>query len=97
MRFIKTIPLGKIHSVYDNLCDDLDDSQKVHGCYWNVGELLVRLAEFYLSGFSGHTINWFGQEYTFFVILGGDGFGSEMMDQFMHFHQCRTTPLLLHI
>jgi hypothetical protein len=73
MEFIKTINLGKIYSVYDNLCDGLDDSQKVHGCYRNLKELLVRLAEFYLSGCSGHTISWFGEEHTFFVSLGGDG------------------------
>ena len=73
MGFIKTTPLGKIYSVYDNLCDGLDDLQKVHGCYRNVGKLLVRLADFYLSEYSGHTINWFGQEYTFLVSLGGDG------------------------
>ena len=36
-------------------------------------ELLVRLAEFYLSGYSGHANKWFGQEYTFFVSIGGDG------------------------
>ena len=73
MGFIKTIPLGKIYGVYDNLCDGLDDSQKVHGCCRNVGELLVRLAEFYLSEYSGHTINWFGEECTFLIRLGGDG------------------------
>ena len=73
MGFIKTIPLGKICSVHDNLCDSIDDSQKVHGCYWNVEELLVRLAEFYLLEYSRHTLNWFGQEHTFLVSLGGDG------------------------
>ena len=34
---------------------------------------MVSLAEFYLSGHSGHTLTWFGKEYTFYVTLGGDG------------------------
>lgn len=73
MPFIKSVPLGTIYDVYDNLCDDLKESEKVHGCYLNLTELLLRLAEFYISGSSGHAISWFGNEYTFRVSLGGDG------------------------
>ncbi|CAB4021988.1 Hypothetical predicted protein [Paramuricea clavata] len=64
---------GNIYSVYDTLCDDLDKDDKVCGCYRSLKELLLRLAEFYLSGKSGYTLTWFGEEYTFLITLGGDG------------------------
>jgi hypothetical protein len=35
--------------------------------------MVIKLAEFYLSGCSGHLINWFGAPYTFVISLGGDG------------------------
>ncbi|CAB4043150.1 Hypothetical predicted protein [Paramuricea clavata] len=35
--------------------------------------MVVKLAEFYLSGCSGHLFNWFGAPYTFVIYLGGDG------------------------
>ena len=35
--------------------------------------MVVKLAEFYLSGSSGHVINWYGASYTFVISLGGDG------------------------
>jgi hypothetical protein len=35
--------------------------------------MIIKLAEFYLSGCSGHSISWFGAPYTFVVSLGGDG------------------------
>jgi hypothetical protein len=73
MPFIKSIPQGNIYSVYETLCYDLDDDDKVQGCYRNLEELLISLASFYLSGFSGQTLTWFGDENTFFISLGGDG------------------------
>lgn len=73
MPYIKSIPLGTIYSTYDTLCDGLDDDDKVRGCYRRLNEMLVKLAEFYLSGCSGHSITWFTEPYTFFVSLGGDG------------------------
>lgn len=73
MPYIKSIPVGSIYSVYETLCDGLSEENKVQGCYRNLEELLVKLAEFYLSGYTGHTIKWFGEENTFFVSLGGDG------------------------
>ena len=54
------------------LCDDLDDEERVDGCYRNLSGLLVKLSGFYLSGRSGHTLTWFGEN-LFFVSLGGDG------------------------
>ena len=35
--------------------------------------MLVKLAEFYLSGCTGHSITWFEEPYTFYVTVGGDG------------------------
>ncbi|CAB4040834.1 Hypothetical predicted protein [Paramuricea clavata] len=73
MPFIKSIPVGSIYSVYETLCEGLDEEYKVHGCYRNLAELFIKLAEFYLSGCSGHTLVWFEEEYKFYVSLGGDG------------------------
>ncbi|CAB4017352.1 Hypothetical predicted protein, partial [Paramuricea clavata] len=73
MPFIKSIPVGSMYSVYETLCEGLDEEYKVHGCYRNLAELLIKLAEFYLSGCSGHTLVWFEEEYKFYVSLGGDG------------------------
>ena len=73
MSFIKSIPIGNLYSVYSTLCDGLDEDEKVFGCYSSLKDLLVSLAEFYLSVHSGHTLAWFGKEYTFYVNLGGDG------------------------
>ena len=73
MPFIKSIPQGKINNVYETLCYDLKEGDKVHGCYRNLDELLITLASFYLSGFSGQTLTWFGNENTFLFSLGGDG------------------------
>ena len=53
MPYIKSIPLGTIYSTYDTLCDVLDDDDKVRGCYRRLNEMLVKLAEFYLSGTFG--------------------------------------------
>ena len=73
MPFIKSIPVGSMYSVYETLCEGLDEEYKVHGCYRNLAELLIKLAEFYLSGCSGHTLVWFEEENKFHVSLGGDG------------------------
>lgn len=70
---IKSISLGTIFSVIDTLRDGLDECDRVSGCYSSLKELLIKLAEFYLSGCTSHTITWFGEPYTFFVALGGDG------------------------
>ena len=73
MPFIKSIPVGYMYSVYETLCEGLDEEYKVHGCYRNLAELSIKLAEFYLNGCSGHTLVWFEEERKFYVSLGGDG------------------------
>ena len=47
--YVKSIEVGKLHSVCDTLCDGLDEKDKVSGCYRKLEELLLKLAEFYLS------------------------------------------------
>ena len=58
MRYIKPIPVDNNYSVYDALCDDLDEDVKVNSYYHSLKELLHSFAEFYLSGKSGHTLTW---------------------------------------
>ncbi|CAB4036926.1 Hypothetical predicted protein, partial [Paramuricea clavata] len=73
MPYIKSISLGTINSVTDTLCYGLDECDKVTGCYRNLKEMLIKLADFYLSGCTGHCITWFEEPYTFSVAVGGDG------------------------
>ena len=72
MSYIKSIDIGKLFSVRDTLCDGLDESEKVNGCYRDLEELLVRLAEFYLNNDFYELLD-FGEANTFHIALGGDG------------------------
>jgi hypothetical protein len=73
MSYIKSIDIGKLYSVRETLCEDLEDREKVNGCYRNLEELLLKLAQFYLCN-DFHEILTFGAlPYTFYVALGGDG------------------------
>jgi hypothetical protein len=48
--YVKSTEVGnKLHSVCDTLCDGLDEKDKVSGYYRKLEELLLKLAEFYLS------------------------------------------------
>jgi hypothetical protein len=57
--------------VRDILCDGLDKKDKVSGCYHDLEELLVCLAEFYLSS-DYYKILTFTETNTFHIALGGD-------------------------
>lgn len=59
--------------MYDTLCDGLKDEDKVHGCYRNLKELVLKLAQFYLSKQNKYNLVWFDEPNTFYVSLGGDG------------------------
>ena len=72
MSCIKSIDIGELHSVSENLCDGLDDCDKVIGCYRDIEDLLVRLAKFYLNH-GKYDLLTFDQPNTFHVALGGDG------------------------
>ena len=70
--YVKSIEIGKLHSVRDTLCDGLEEKDKVSGCYRELEELLLKLAEFYLSN-DLHELLTFTETNTFHVALGGDG------------------------
>ena len=70
--YVKSVEVGKLHSVRDTLCDGLDDKDKVSGCYRELEELLLKLAEFYLSN-DLHEILTFSETNRSHVALGGDG------------------------
>ena len=51
MSYIKSIEIGKLYDVCEMLCDGLEEGllfEKVNGCYTELEELIVKLAEFYL-------------------------------------------------
>ena len=72
MSYIKSIDTGKLYSVRDDFCDDIEESEKVNGCYRDIEELLLMLAKFYLSNDLYEILN-FSEPNTFYVALGGDG------------------------
>ena len=49
MAYIKSIDIGKLYSIHDTLCEGLNEHEWVSGCYRELEELLLILAEFYLS------------------------------------------------
>jgi hypothetical protein len=55
-----------------DLCTDLEEGDKVQGCYRDLKELLIMLAEFYLVHRSNELV-WFDEPNKFYVALGGDG------------------------
>lgn len=69
--FIRDIDIGKLYSVWDTLCWDLKEREKVVGVYRNLEELLVKLATFYLN--NDYDILSFDDPNTWYVALGGDG------------------------
>ncbi|XP_031550490.1 uncharacterized protein LOC116287922 [Actinia tenebrosa] len=69
--FISDINIGTLYSVWDTLCWDLDEREKVAGVYRNLEELVINLASFYLN--NNYDILSFGNPDTFHVALGGDG------------------------
>ena len=72
MAYMKSIDIGQLHSVHENMCEGLDDCDKVNGCFRDLEDLLVKLAGFYLN-YGKHNHLTFGQPNTFHVTLGGDG------------------------
>ena len=72
MLYIKSIEIGKLYDVREMLCDGLEESEKVNGCYRELEELILKLAEFYLSS-DEYNILTFNEPNTFNIALGGDG------------------------
>ena len=71
MPFIKSIDIGTIHNTSE-LSTDVQDSDEIQGCYRDLKELLVMLAEFYLAHRSDELV-WFDEPNKFYIALGGDG------------------------
>ena len=72
MSYITSIEVGKLHSIWEELCDGLDESEKVNGCYRDIEDLVIKLAEFYLNS-DHYTILTFDEPNKFYIALGGDG------------------------
>lgn len=72
MSYIKSIDIGKLNSLREMLCYDLEVSEKVNGCYRDIEELLLKLAEFYLNH-GQYKLITFDEPNTFHIALGGDG------------------------
>ena len=68
MAYIKSIDIGQLHSVRENLCNGLDECDKVNGCYRDIEDLLVKLARFYLNH-GKYNLLPFEQPYIFYFIL----------------------------
>ena len=72
MSYIKSIEIGKLYDVREMLCDGLEESEKVNGCYRELEDLVLKLAEFYLNS-DEYNILTFDEPNTFHIALGGDG------------------------
>ena len=72
MRYIKSIDIGQLYSVSQNLCYGMDDCDKVNGCYRDIEDLLIKLATFYLNN-GRYELLTFDQPNTYHIALGGDG------------------------
>ena len=70
MLYIKTIDIGQLLSAHKNLCDGLDECDKVNGCYRDIEDLL-KLAQFYMNH-GKYCLLPFGQPNAFHVAFGGD-------------------------
>ena len=69
---VKAIDPGKIGDVREAFCSDLDEEEKVNGCFRYLEDFLPSLASFYLTleQLTEERLLWSN---TFQVVLGGDG------------------------
>ncbi|XP_046841841.1 uncharacterized protein LOC124435952 [Xenia sp. Carnegie-2017] len=70
-KYVKSIEGGNLYDVRDTLCNGLEEKDSVSGCYQDLEELLIRLAEFYLVT-KFYELLTFSEFNTFHVALGGD-------------------------
>ena len=61
MAHVRSLEIGKVCCVKEDVCYGLDDCQKVEGCYRHLTEYLPLLANFYLklAEVSGENLLWF--------------------------------------
>ena len=78
---VNSIDIGKTVDVKEQFCRNLEDCEKVSGCFHPLLQFLPLLASFYLEleKETGEELLWFGEVNTFQVVSGGDGapFGKE--------------------
>lgn len=73
---INQIDIGELYDVRETLCLGLDEEHQVDEKYWDLLQLLKRMALFYLNVNRQRQgkLNWFGKrEGSFTVAIGGDG------------------------
>jgi hypothetical protein len=75
MAYIKSIDIGELYSVSERFCVGLEENEKFHGCYRDLEDLLVKLAEFYLNH-SQFQVS-LDETNSFYVALGGAPFGKD--------------------
>ena len=70
---VKAIDLGKIGDVREAFCSDLDEEEKVNGCFRYLEDFLPSLASFYLilEQLTEERLLWFNSPNIFQVVLGG--------------------------
>ena len=87
MEYVKSIDIGSVGSVKDDFCQDLDENEKVNGCYRSLTQFLPLLASFYLK-LPQQDLMWFSSQVnTFHVVLRGTGHLLVRMRQLVHFLQ----------
>ena len=78
---VNSIDIGKTVDVKEQFCRNLEDCEKVSGCFHPLLQFLPLLASFYLEleKETGEELLWFGEVNTFQVVSGGYGapFGKE--------------------
>ena len=72
MAYIKSIHVGKLFSV-EVFCGDLEEQEKVSGCFRDLEDLLVKLAEFYMNDSQHNLLTFNSEPNTFHVALSSDG------------------------
>ena len=97
MARVNQINIGDLYDVKEVLCQGLSEEYQVKGKFRNLQQLLLKMAQFYLSihKYRKDKLDWFGEdEGAFKVAIGGDGapFGKD--DQavawLVSFLNCRT-------
>ena len=97
MARVNQINIGDLYDVKEVLCQGLSEEYQVNGKFRNLQQLLLKMAQFYLSinKYRKDKLDWFGEgEGAFKVAIGGDGapFGKD--DQpvawLVSFPNCRT-------
>lgn len=72
LSYAKLMDKGLVGNVKEDFCYDLNEDEKVNGCYRSLTQFLPFMASFYLK-VAQENLLWFNEINTFHVALGGDG------------------------